>query len=111
MKGAEDEFGNFLETIPIQVAETSSIIFNLTADISTDPEEIRSIMARQLCNPVRWYDTMMRFMEQQVEMFVEIGPGNVLSGLLKKTLPTDYPCKIYNINSLKRFEQFMNEVG
>ena len=109
MKGAEDEFGTFLETIRFRAPEKASVIFNVTADITSDPDEIRSIMARQLCSPVRWYEAMTRLMEEKVSIFVEIGPGSVLTGLLKKILPADYPCKIYNINTLKNFEQFLKE--
>ena len=65
-------------------------------------------MARQLCSPVRWYDTMNRLMEEEVEVFVEVGPGRVLTGLLKKTLPQDYPGKFYNVANMKQLEKFLN---
>ncbi len=67
-------------------------------------------MARQLCSPVRWYDSMLKLIDEKMEIFVEIGPGRVLTGLLKKILPEDYPCRIYNINSLKNMEKFLKEV-
>jgi [acyl-carrier-protein] S-malonyltransferase len=67
-------------------------------------------MTRQLCSPVRWYDTMNKLVEEEVEVFVEVGPGKVLAGLLKKTLPGEYPAKIYNISNMKQFEKFINEI-
>ena len=48
-------------------------------------------------------------MDEEVEIFAEIGPGRVLAGLLNKILPKDYPHKTYNVNSLKSFENFIKE--
>jgi [acyl-carrier-protein] S-malonyltransferase len=86
------------------------VFFNVTADPEEDPAEIRKIMVRQLCSPVRWYDTMNKLMAEEVEVFVEVGPGRVLAGLLKKTLPRDYPGKFYNVADLKQLEKLMNEL-
>ena len=108
IKGAEDEFRDFLDTIPFNTPERA-IIHNITADFGENPDEIKTIMARQLCSPVRWYDSMQRLIDEKVEIFAEVGPGRVLTGLLKKILPDDYPCHIYNINSLKNMERFLKE--
>jgi [acyl-carrier-protein] S-malonyltransferase len=110
MKGAEMEFGRFLETIPFR-NPNGAVVFNVTADFAKDPEEIRSIMTRQLYSPVLWYDAMIRMINERVKIFVEIGPGKVLTGLLKKILPADYICKIHNISTIKEFERFVNEVS
>jgi len=108
IKGAEDEFKEFLETTPFAAPE-KSIFFNVTADTSTDPDEIKAIMGRQLCSPVRWYDIINKLVDEQVEVFVEVGPGRVLAGLLKKILPKDYPTKTYNVANLKQLENFLKE--
>jgi [acyl-carrier-protein] S-malonyltransferase len=79
---------------------------NVTAAAATDPAEIREIMARQLCSPVRWYDSMCLMKAAGVEVFVEVGPGKVLTGLLKKILPKDYPAKVHNVGSLSQVEDF-----
>lgn len=109
MKGAEDEFKRFLDLFPFNEPQ-SAVIHNVTADTAGKPDEIRPLMTRQLYSPVRWFDSMKKLMDDEVEIFAEIGPGKVLTGLLKKILPKDYPCKIYNINSLKTLEDFFKEV-
>ena len=108
IKGAEEEFNAFLDITPFS-APQKSILFNVTADPSEDPDEIKEIMGRQLCSPVRWYDAMKRLVDENVEVFVEVGPGRVLAGLLKKILPADYPAKVYNVANMKQLEKFLKE--
>ena len=108
IKGAEDEFKEFLDATPFNQPE-KALLFNVTADTSDDPGEIKEIMGRQLCSPVRWYDIINRLMEEQVEIFVEVGPGRVLAGLLKKILPREYPAKIYNVSNMKQLEKFLKD--
>ena len=66
-------------------------------------------MGQQLCRPVKWYDSMVKLMDEEMETYVEVGPGRVLAGLLKKILPPDYPAKVYNISNMKQLETFMKE--
>ena len=109
IKGAQDEFKEFLGTIGFD-APQKQVLFNVTAAPEENPAEIRNIMVRQLCSPVRWYDIMNKLMEQEVEVFVEIGPGRVLAGLLKKILPGDYPGKFYNVANMKQLEKFLRAI-
>lgn len=108
IKGAEQEFKAVLAQIGFNPPE-KSIIFNVSADISSEADEIKDIMGRQLCSPVKWYDSMVNLIDEKMEAFVEVGPGRVLAGLLKKILPPDYPAKVYNISNMKQLEKFMNE--
>jgi [acyl-carrier-protein] S-malonyltransferase len=108
IQGAQDEFKDVIESIRFNTPE-KPMVFNVTADVESDTKEIKSIMARQLCSPVKWYDSMCRLMAENIENFVEVGPGRVLAGLLKKILPKDYPRKIYNVNSMRSLDRFLNE--
>jgi [acyl-carrier-protein] S-malonyltransferase len=85
-------------------------VFNTTADYESDPEEIRGIMTRQLCSPVRWYDSVCRMLEDGIEIFVEVGPKKVLRGLLRKIIPDTYPHEIYNVGGMKGLETFLKAV-
>jgi len=109
IQGAENDFKHFLEKTPFNTPEMP-VLHNVTADSTNDPLEIRSLMVTQLCHPVRWYDTMGRLMDQEVEVFVEVGPGSVLAGLLKKTIPEGYPHQIFSLNTLKTLEMFFKAV-
>jgi [acyl-carrier-protein] S-malonyltransferase len=109
IKGAVAEFKEYLDTIAFD-APQKKVFFNVTADVEENPAEIREIMARQLCSPVNWYDTMNKMVAENVDVFVEVGPGRVLAGLLKKILPKDYPAKVYNFANLKQLEALINEI-
>ena len=110
MQEANDEFKKFLEDFSFQKPKYPTVL-NVTGEYAQDPDETHGIMERQLTSPVKWYDAICKLVEKEVEIFVEIGPGKVLTGLLKKNLPKEYPAKIYNVNSLKSFEQFFSEVS
>lgn len=108
IKDAQDDFKEYLETISFSSPQ-KSILFNVTAQPSDQPDEIKEIMGRQLCSPVRWYDAMNNLIGEDVEVFVEVGPGRVLAGLLKKILPRDHPAKIYNVGNMKQLEKFLKD--
>ena len=108
IKNAQKEFGQFINEIPF-CEPKRQMAFNVTGGIVEEADEIKTIMTQQLCSPVKWYDAMRLLMEESVEIFVEVGPGMVLTGLLKKILPKDYPCKIYRVDNMKSLEQFFKE--
>jgi [acyl-carrier-protein] S-malonyltransferase len=110
IKGAEVDFKNFLDTIEFK-PPVHPVIHNAVADVVSDPDEIRSVMVKQLCNPVKWYDTLKQLMKDQVDVFVEIGPGKVLSGMLQKTIPSDYPARMYAVNTMKSLEDLLKEIS
>lgn len=83
MKPAAEKFANVLEEISIQNA-TIPVIVNVTAEPVTDRELIKDLLVQQLYSPVLWEDSVKKLIELGVDTFVEIGPGRVLSGLIRK---------------------------
>jgi [acyl-carrier-protein] S-malonyltransferase len=96
--GAETEFRDFLGEFEFNAPDIP-VLHNVTAGPEPDPAEIRALMARQLCSPVRWYDTMKRLMDEGVEVMAEIGPGKVLTGLARKILPKDAGITVMNVSA------------
>lgn len=107
IRGAESEFREALDAVTFN-APASRIFFNVTADEESGPDQIRSLMTQQLCSPVKWYDSMRRLMESEAEVFVEVGPGKVLTGMLRKILPRDYPGNLYSVSDMKSLEKFFH---
>lgn len=60
------------------------VVSNVDAAVHTDPEEIRSLLVKQLVSPVRWEDSQRYLLNQGYGPHWEIGPGRVLRGLLKR---------------------------
>lgn len=85
MQPAYDGLKESLEKLSIN-EPTCPIYSNYTAEPTTDPEEIRSNVLNQLLNPVLWTQTLVNMYENGADSFVEVGPGNVLQGLVKRTL-------------------------
>ena len=61
---------------------------NVNALPSTDPAEIKTNLLAQLTSPVRWTQTIMNMEKEGANLFVEVGPGKVLQGLVAKIAPT-----------------------
>ena len=76
----------------------------------SDPETIKDIMAQHLTSPVKWYETILRMLENEVSIFVEVGPKKVLTGLLKKIIPPDREAKVYNVEDMKSLNLFLEDV-
>jgi [acyl-carrier-protein] S-malonyltransferase len=109
IRGAEEEFAAFLEEIPFNEPRCP-VLFNVTAAPELDPDKIRELMARQLCSPVRWYDTMCKMQKEGIAIFAEVGPKRVLTGMLRKIIPDTYEHEVYNVDSMKGLETFFKAV-
>jgi len=71
---------------------TVPFISNRTAEVMTDIGEIKESLAYQLTHGVRWRESVLKLAELGVEEIVEIGPGNVLTGMCKRIVP-DVKCE------------------
>jgi [acyl-carrier-protein] S-malonyltransferase len=60
---------------------------NVTAQPTTDPALLQELLTQQLTAPVRWTQTLQNMWANNIRTFYELGPGNVLTGLVKRTLP------------------------
>ena len=83
MSQAADEFRRVLADTPVNKPSVP-IVANATASPLTDPDEIRDALGRQLTSPVHWTDSVRWIVAQGVTRFIEIGPKDVLTGLLKR---------------------------
>lgn len=108
IQGAEDEFRAFLKEIPFKATQCP-VVHNVTADTASTPDDIKDLMARQLCSPVRWYDSVLKMAADGVTEYVEIGPGRVLTGLLKKILPSGTDVTVHNVYDMKSLDKYLGK--
>jgi [acyl-carrier-protein] S-malonyltransferase len=83
MKPADRVLEQALASVPLQPPRVP-VWSNVDAQAHTDPAEIRSLLVRQVVQPVLWEKTMRGLLAAGVDKFYEIGPGRVLAGLLKR---------------------------
>ncbi len=84
--GAVDDFAAFMAGIRFQPPQVP-VLFNVTGGPEQDPAAIKGIMARQIASRVCWLPIIQRMVAEGVEVFVELGPKTVLTGMMKKILP------------------------
>ena len=83
MEPAGQRLGAELAQIEINELKTP-VVTNVEAEPNTSKERVRDFLVRQVSSPVKWEDSMNRIIALGVERFVEIGPGRVLLGLLRR---------------------------
>ncbi|MBU0674535.1 MAG: ACP S-malonyltransferase [Proteobacteria bacterium] len=98
VRGAIDDFSRFMATVEFSSPQLP-LFFNVTAAEEHDPTVIRRIMSRQIAATVRWFEIINQLMAREVRVFVEVGPKNVLCGLLKKILPKDYEHRVFQVDT------------
>ena len=79
----------------------NKLISNVTANEIEDPDELKNLLIKQIENRVRWRESVINMIENDVSHFIEIGPGKVLSGLVKRI---NKNIKIDTINSQSDIE-------
>ncbi|MFN0157450.1 MAG: ACP S-malonyltransferase [Bacteroidota bacterium] len=86
MEHAKDGLRRKLDETPIQNA-TMPLYANVNAEPVTKASEIREFLYQQLTSPVRWEETIKNMVRDGCTRFQEVGPGRVLQGLVKRTVP------------------------
>ena len=95
MSNATKEMKKEFEKINFKKSD-NILISNVTADKVLDPDDLKSLLINQIEKRVRWRESIINMIKYGVDQFIEIGPGKVLSGLVKRI---DKNVKITSINN------------
>lgn len=102
MKPAEERLRPILEA-----AELRPLLVPLVTNVDASPvgteHAVRNALIRQVVSPVRWVDSVRKMIEMGVRRFIEIGPGSVLTGLIKRIDPS---VELVNINNAASLDAF-----
>jgi [acyl-carrier-protein] S-malonyltransferase len=101
MESAYEKLGEALADVPMRPPRFS-VVSNVTAEEVKTPEAVRRTLQDQVTSTVRWMDCMERLVDLGCDLFIELGPGGVLVGLLKRT------CKGVNAISVSDAESVRN---
>ncbi len=83
-----------------------SIISNVTASPQNNSEVIKKLLIQQIEKPVRWRESVLNMIDLGINRFIEIGPGKVLSGLIKRI---DRNIKLNQVNNLTDVKNITND--
>ena len=84
------------------------LITNVDAEAITSGEEARDALIRQVTMPVRWLDSMHELLESGATIFVEVGPGKVLSGLLRQI---DRSVRCFNVEDSASLKSTLEKIA
>ena len=77
------------------------IISNVTSLPTNNPDDIKDLLVQQIYSKVRWRESMLFIGDKKINDFIEIGPGKVLTGLVKRILPNSNSFSINSIDDIK----------
>ncbi|HYH05805.1 MAG TPA: ACP S-malonyltransferase [Thermoanaerobaculia bacterium] len=104
MKPAADRLEPLLEE-----ANFKDLWFSLVSNVDASPigtaTAVRNALLRQVASPVRWVESVQKMVSMGVKRIVEIGPGNVLTGLVKRIDPS---VELVNVSDVPSLEAFLN---
>ncbi|MDO4690648.1 MAG: ACP S-malonyltransferase [Fusobacterium sp.] len=100
MKEAGENLKKYADSLEFKISKVK-IIANTTAEILNSEVEIKDEIYRQSFGPVKWIDTIKKLKEEGVTKIYEVGPGKVLTGLIKKI---DKEIELINIETLENLE-------
>lgn len=107
MAEAAEKMKAVLETAAIKDAAIP-VAANVDAELTVRADEIKAKLARQINHPVLWEDSIHKMIANGVETFLEIGPGKVLTGLLRKI---DKKKKALNLEDEPSLRKVVNELS
>ena len=97
-----------IELEKVQLCKMSlPVVTNVTAEYITDESKVKDLLIRQVSNSVLWENSVNRMLESGVDTFIEIGPGKVLSGFIKKI---NKEVRTFNIEDLDSLNKTLTEL-
>lgn len=110
MRRASELFA--LELEKVQVKKLAfPVVANVSGDYISTAAEVRSALIRQIYSPVLWEESIRRLVADGVGVFVEVGPGKVLSTLIKRIAPGVNCCNVEDQASLEATLAFLRKAG
>ncbi len=108
MQPAAEQLAAELAKTEIQTPQIP-VIHNTSVTSSSDANEIRELLAKQLFNPVRWVETVNFLATQGVDTLVECGPGKVLAGLAKRIDKNLNAQPLFDVANLEKTKQLAGD--
>ena len=106
MKAASDSMSDKINNTNFKKPDLE-IISNVTAAPENDPNKIKNLLIKQIYSSVKWRESIIKISSAGVSNFIEVGPGKVLSGMVKRTIKD---AKCFSINSITDIKNLKDEL-
>jgi len=104
MKPASNAMEKIIKSINFK-KPNFKIVTNVTAEAEEDETKLKQLLIQQIYTKVRWRESINYMIKKSVQEFVEIGPGKVLSGLIKRIAPDKNSFSINSIDDIKNIKK------
>ena len=101
MKPAGERLEKALEGIPIRDLKVP-VVTNVEAEINRSKERVKPLLVAQVSSPVRWEESIRKMIGEGIERVLEIGPGKVLTGLMKRIDSSVETGNLEDLQTLKK---------
>ncbi len=106
MREAQERFHQVVRGLVVNKAVVP-VVANVTAQPVTEPSRIKELLVQQITRPVLWYQSVRWMYDQGIRDFVEIGPGKVLQGLLRRSFKETKTFGIDKLSDLEKFRELV----
>jgi len=103
MTPAGERLQSALEAVPVSPLQVP-VVSNVEAQANRDQNRVKELLVKQVSAPVRWEESVGHMVKQGITRFVEIGPGKVLSGLVKRI---EKSCETRNIDDVTTLKSLL----
>ena len=105
MKPAADNMREKINSVNF-LKPNFDIVCNVTSKPENNPEIIKKLLIEQICSTVKWRESIINMSKENISNFIELGPGKVLSGMVKRTVKN---INCFSINSIDDMKNIINE--
>lgn len=106
LKKAGEQLAEELKSVEVR-KPVIPYLANVTADYVTDPADVKQLLAQQVCDSVRWQQTIEKMIADGVDTFIEIGPGKTLTGFIRKI---NRNVTAWNVDKMTDFNRIVAEL-
>ncbi len=106
MAGASERLALLLDRLEFKKPRFP-LVNNADAEVITEAGKIKSSLIKQLTSPLLWEDSVRRIVESGIDTFVEVGPGKVLSGLVKRIEPS---ARLFNVEDVESLDKTVSSL-
>lgn len=107
LKSAGEKLALDLENIKVYDMELP-IVANVNGKYVTNKLLVKNMLVKQVSSPVFWGESIKNMIDKGIEVFIEMGPGKILSGFLKRI---NKKVKVYNVETIESLNETLKEVG